>query len=129
MAMSPEHKAAIKKGRAEAAAVKNYLHALESAGGRRTPKERLEARLARVEQAMAVETNTLKHLDLLQDRLDTEKALASYDEGPDLASIEAAFIRAAGGYGERKNISYKAWRLKGVSPSVLKEAGIRRTRG
>ena len=38
---------------------------------------------------------------------------------------ERAFVEAAAPYGERKGISYKAWREVGVPAAVLKRAGIR----
>ena len=36
------------------------------------------------------------------------------------------FAEAARAYGERKGISYAAWRAAGVSPAALKRAGISR---
>lgn len=129
MAMSAEHKAAIKKGRQEATAVKKYLTALGGSGGRRTSRERLEAKAARVDEALASESNPLKHLDLLQEKIDTEKALSTYNDAPDVGELEREFLKVAKTYSERKGISYKAWRTVGVSAPVLKAAGIKRTRG
>ena len=46
----------------------------------------------------------------------------------DLAALEKSFIKVARVYGERKGISYSAWRAVGVSASVLQQAKIPRTR-
>ena len=39
---------------------------------------------------------------------------------------EPFFVKSAKGYGERKGISYAAWREVGVSAATLKAAGISR---
>jgi hypothetical protein len=44
----------------------------------------------------------------------------------DISAAEAEFIASAKAYGERKGISYSAWREVGVSAAVLKQAGISR---
>jgi hypothetical protein len=40
-------------------------------------------------------------------------------------SLRKKIIKHAAGYGERKGISYAAWRSAGVSAQDLKDAGIR----
>ena len=45
----------------------------------------------------------------------------------DLTALEAGFVAAAKSYSGRKGISYAAWRAVGVSPGVLKRAGISRS--
>ena len=45
---------------------------------------------------------------------------------PALARLEAGFVRSAKAYGERKGISYAAWREQGVPAAVLRQAGITR---
>jgi hypothetical protein len=55
--------------------------------------------------------------------------LASKEEAVDLAALEEGFMHAARGYGERKGLSYAAWRAAGVDATVLRRAGIPRTRG
>ncbi len=45
----------------------------------------------------------------------------------DLSALEADFVAAAKGYGERKGIGYAAWREVGVPDSVLRSAGISRS--
>ena len=46
----------------------------------------------------------------------------------DLAALEKSFVKVARPYGERKGISYSAWRTVGVPASVLQQAKIPRTR-
>jgi hypothetical protein len=58
--------------------------------------------------------------------MDLEAELASTSEGVDLGALEAAFVKAAGPYSQRKGIGYEAWRAAGVEPRVLKAAGIGR---
>jgi hypothetical protein len=41
-----------------------------------------------------------------------------------LQGLEDGFVEHARSYGERKGISYAAWREIGVSAAVLKRAGI-----
>ena len=48
-------------------------------------------------------------------------------ETVDLAGVEKGFIGAAKDYGQRKGISYATWREVGVTPAVLKKAGISRS--
>jgi hypothetical protein len=42
-------------------------------------------------------------------------------------SYERAFVANAKPYGERRGISYQAWRQLGVPASVLRQAGISRS--
>jgi hypothetical protein len=63
-------------------------------------------------------------LELVQKRLDVERQLAV--PTVDLEGLEVGFVEYAGSYGERKGITYAAWREVGVPASVLKAAGIRR---
>ena len=50
----------------------------------------------------------------------------SVTEEFDIASLEEGFVSSAKEYGDRKGITYAAWRVAGVPASVLKEAGIGR---
>jgi len=59
--------------------------------------------------------------------LDLEAHLAVGDNQLDLEALEVEFIATACAYGERKGISYSAWREVGVEPRVLKAAGISRS--
>ncbi len=127
MAMSDEHRAALKRGRQEAAAIKRYLEAI----GRRRPgrpvtKESLEKRLASLDGQIDDEENPLKRIELEQRKLDVQKQLESIEDAPDVDALEEDFVKYAKGYSERKGISYAAWRAGGVPAAVLKKAGIRR---
>jgi hypothetical protein len=64
----------------------------------------------------------------VQQAIDIEAELERRggDAGPDLAALEKAFVKHAKSYSDAKGISYSAWREIGVSPSVLKTAGISR---
>jgi hypothetical protein len=128
--MSEEHKAALAKGRAQAKAVRDYLDALEqeSRPGRRLSKEELEQRVSDTERAIEDEDDPAKRVELIQKRLDYEERLAQTGDEVDLDALEREFVGAVKEYSERKGISYTAWREAGVAASVLREAGVPRTR-
>ena len=126
--MSAEHKAALAEGRTQSKAVRQYLEALEAhkpkRGRKRTPesiKKRLDALEGQIESA-----DPLKRLQLVQERMDLTNELASMEDKPDLEALEKGFREAAKAYGQRKGITYAAWRELGVDPSTLKAAGITR---
>jgi hypothetical protein len=127
--MSDEHKAALAEGRSQSRAVRLYLNALESnkpKRGRKRTAESVQKRLDRI--ASEIESaDPLKRLALTQKQIDLENELATGDSAVDLASLEEAFIEAAAGYAARKGISYQAFRAVGVSPEVLRAAGVSRT--
>jgi hypothetical protein len=129
MPMSQEHKDALARGRAESRAIKGYLEAL----GRRKPgrpakPETLRKRIDDLNQRISAETDPLKKVDLVQQRLDAEDALAAAGSSVDMEELEAGFAQHAASYSERKGISYSAWREAGVPAATLKKAGIPRTR-
>lgn len=126
--MSAEHKAALAEGRAQGRAVRAYLDALEShkpkRGRKRTP-ESMKKRLAAIEAELP-EADPMNRLQLVQERMDLEAALARTEETVDLTELENAFVDAAAAYGSRKGITYAAWREVGVPAALLKRAGISR---
>jgi hypothetical protein len=129
--MSPEHKAAMAVGREEGRAVRRYMEALEAhkpKRGRKRTAESIQARLDAIEDRLAG-ADALTRLHLTQEKMNLESELANKEEAVDLDALEADFVAAAKGYGERKGITYAAWRAAGVDPTVLKAAGIPRTRG
>lgn len=94
-------------------------------GRKRTP-ESITKRLAAIDEQLAT-ADPLNRLHLVQERLDLERDLASGEgDGADLEELEAAFTEVAAAYGERKGLSYEAWRSIGVAPGVLRTAGIGR---
>lgn len=126
--MSDEHKAALAEGRAQGRAVRNYLEALAAnkpKRGRRRTQESITKRLAAIEDEL-VNADPLKQLQLTQERFDLTDELESSGDTVDISALEKDFIAAAGPYAERKGISYAAFRAVGVTPEVLRKAGIRR---
>jgi hypothetical protein len=128
--MSEDHKAALAKGREEGRIVRRYLEALESTkprrGRKRTP-DSIRKRLIAIDNALAG-ADPLSRLHLIEERQRLEAELSHTGETVDLAALEKSFIKVARVYGERKGISYSAWRTVGVSASVLQQAKIPRTR-
>lgn len=129
MPMSEEHKAALAQGRRESRAVKTYLNAIENRRpGRPVTKESLEQKVATLDSKIEEESDPVKKLDLVQERLDALDHMKEIESREDLDELEKAFIDVAKSYSERKGISYTAWRELGVPAATLKEAGVPRTR-
>ena len=128
--MSDEHKAAIAAGRIEAAAVRDYLDALETSKpkpGRRVSPETLASRKADIDAQLAAGgMKPIKQLELMQDRRDIDAQLAELQTEPDMGAAEIGFIKHAASYGTRKGIQYATWREAGVPAEVLARAGITR---
>ena len=127
--MSDEHKAALAEGRNQGRAVRTYLEALEAhkpkRGRKRTP-ESMQRRLQKIEKEIPA-ADPLTRLHLIQQRIDLEADLAAAGETVDMTALEAGFVGSARAYGERKGISYSAWRELGVPAATLKAAGISRS--
>ena len=126
--MSPDHKQALADGRAQGHAVRAYLAALERhkpRRGRKRTAASIESRLASIEDEL-VSADVLRRLQLIQERMDLQAELTRMSEVPDVTALEDAFVTAARHYGERKGITYAAWREAGVQAAVLKRAGITR---
>jgi len=126
--MSDDHKAALAVGRAQSRAVSTYLEAIEAnkpkRGRKRTP-DSINAQLAKIEASLA-DADPLSALNYRQERIDLQAELRAMSESVDLDAIEAEFVKAAKGYGERKGITYAVWREAGVPADVLGKAGISR---
>lgn len=127
--MTPEHKAALERGRAEGRVVREYLEALRGSkpkrGRKRTP-DSINKRLAAIEQELA-EASAIDELQLVQERRDLTAELAAMGSTVDIAALEESFVGVAKAYGDRKGISYASWREVGVSASTLTNAGITRS--
>ena len=129
--MSDDHKAALAEGRTQSRVVRNYLEALEAhkpKRGRKRTTDSISKRLARIEEDLPT-VDPIRRIVMLQERLDLQKELAASDQSVDISQLEEEFIAVAAEYSERKGISYTAWRQIGVTPAVLKSAGVNRTRG
>ena len=129
--MTAEHKAKLAAGRNESRAVARYLEALEAhrpKQGRKRTTESVTKQLAQTETELKTATGIVR-LELLQRQRDLRTEADRLSEGVDLSALEAAFVKVARSYGERKGITYGTWRDFGVAADVLKKAGIARTRG
>jgi hypothetical protein len=126
--MSDDHKAALAEGRTQSRAVRDYLEALDAIKpkrGRPRTTDSIKRQLANVEATLP-EAKAEERLLLIQQRIDLEAELASVQAKTDLTDVEDAFVDVAAAYGERKGISYAAWREAGVPAAVLKRAGVGR---
>ena len=127
--VSDSHKAAMAQGRSESRAISAYLDALEShrpkRGRKRTP-ESIDKRLATIDASLE-SASPVKRLSLIQERLDLLRERESLEAKVDLSGLEDDFVSTAKSYGQRKGISYAAWRELGVSAPILKRAGITRS--
>jgi hypothetical protein len=94
-------------------------------GRKRTP-ESIDRRLEAIDEALPT-ASPIKRLSLLQERRDLQSEKADMGEDIDLSAYEDDFVAVAADYGQRKGISYGAWRELGVSAAVLKRAGITRS--
>jgi len=127
MAMSQEHKKALAQGRKEARSITAYLESLRPRRrGRPITEASVRRRLEGVRERIKLESNPLRRVELVQKRIDLERQLADLGSRSDSSSLEADFLRYARAYGERKKISYAAWREAGVPAAVLAKAGIKR---
>jgi hypothetical protein len=127
--VTDSHKAAMAQGRTESRAISAYLDALEShrpkRGRKRTP-ESIDKRLTTIDATLE-SASPVKRLSLIQERLDLLHERESLQTTVDLSGLEDDFVSTARSYGQRKGISYAAWRELGVSAPVLKRAGITRS--
>lgn len=125
---SDEHLKALAKGRSESAMVRRYLVALENhkprRGRKRTP-ESMQKRLNAIETELR-NADPLLRLQLIQERLDLQSQIEAHSSSVDFKALEEDFVKAAKTYGDRKGITYAAWRELGVDPALLRKAGIPR---
>lgn len=126
--MSASHKAALANGRAEGKIIREYLDAVEAnrpkRGRKRTP-ESIARRLKVITKELAIADSVTK-VRLVQERLDLQRELKKMKTRVDLVAVEKKFLRVAKRFSERNNITFDAWREVGVTPEVLKKAGIER---
>ena len=126
--MSEEHKAANAQARVENRAVSAYLDALESnrpRPGRRRTAESMQKRIEAIGEAL-VSATPIRRVQLVQERIDLERALSAPTVTVDIAELEDGFVEVAVSYSGRKGITYSAWREVGVPAAVLKRSGISR---
>ena len=126
--MSSAHKKALANGRTEGRIIREYLEMVEvtkpKRGRRRTPDS--------ITQRLSVIASELRSSDpvtkvrLIQERLNLRAELASMKSKAEMALAEKRFIQVAKSFSQRNDITYDAWREFGVTPAVLKKAGIER---
>lgn len=128
--MTKEHKAALAQGRAEARAIKAYLAVATAPKkrGRPVTQASLEEKIAGLDEKVRTEADPLARVDLIQARIDAQRALDDMESAADLEALEAGFIEYAASYSDRKGITWTAWREAGVPAATLRRAGIKQTR-
>ena len=126
--VTKEHKAAMAAGRAESRAVSNYLEVMAAnkprRGRKRTP-ESIKSRLEVIEVEID-DADMLSRVNLVQERMNLLEELGAMEEKVDITEYEDDFVKMAASYGDRKGITYAAWRDVGVPAEVLRKAGIGR---
>jgi len=124
--MSKAHKAALAQGRVEGRVIRTYLDVLEANRPKRGRKRTIESitrRLGAIKRELDG-ADTVTKLRLTQERMDLERELKIKKANADIGKLEAQFVKVARAYSSRNGITYTAWREVGVSPQVLKRAGI-----
>lgn len=124
--MSVAHKKALANGRNEGRIIREYLEIVEATkprrGRRRTP-ESIAKRLSLLTQELKTADPVTK-VRLIQERLNLKTELASMKTKNEIAAAETRFVKVAKSFSQRNDITYDAWREFGVTPAVLKRAGI-----
>lgn len=124
--MSKAHKAALAQGRVEGRVIRTYLDVLEANRPKRGRKRTIESitRRLNVIKKELLAADTVTKLRLTQERMDLERELKVKTANADIGKLESQFVKVARTYAVRNGITYTAWREVGVSPQVLKRAGI-----
>lgn len=124
--MTNAHKQALANGRAEGRIIREYLEIVEATkprrGRRRTP-ESIARRLSLIVVEMKTADPVTK-VRLIQERLNLRSELAGMKSKAQVQAAESKFVKVAKRFSDRNDISFDAWREAGVSPAVLKKAGI-----
>lgn len=124
--MSNAHKQALANGRAEGRIIREYLEIVEATrprrGRKRTP-ESISKRLTTIASELKTADPVTK-VRLIQERLNLRSELAGMKSKAEVQAAEARFLKVAKKFSDRNDISFDAWREVGVSPTVLKKAGI-----
>lgn len=129
--MSDDHKAKIQKGREQAKIVDNYLNALELHKPKRGRKVTAESRAQKLEQIEKdlFTASGVERLNLLQQQKNLQAQQAAKEPENDIEALQAAFVKIAAEYAANKGIARSTFADMGVPVPVLKEAGLRGTRG
>lgn len=129
--LSAAHKRALAEGRAMSATVDRYLRLINTPKrrGRKVSAATLEQRLALAHKRLPTATG-LERVYAAQEIRDLKAKIAQLPagDGANRTRAEAAFVKIAKAFGERRGLTYGAWRDAGVPADVLRRAGISRTR-
>lgn len=130
--MSAAHKKALADGRRMSKTVDTYIRAIQTpnARGRKVSAAQIKSRLEEARQKVTTETG-VNMLLAVQAVRDLDVKLHTRTNGNSETARKqatAAFIKIAAAFSKSRNISYASWRDIGVPASVLKQAGIARTR-
>lgn len=125
-AISAAHKKALANGRTEGRIIREYLEIVEATkpkrGRKRTP-DSITKRLTVIQSDLKTADPVTK-VRLIQERLNLRSELAGMKSKTEITAAEAKFVKVARSFSTRNDISYDAWREFGVTPTVLKRAGI-----
>lgn len=126
--MSNAHKRALAEGRSEGRVIREYLEVVEATKprrGRRRTHESIARRLSAINHELK-SADPVTKVRLIQERLNLKTELAGMKTKTEVAAAESKFVRVAKRFSDRNNITFDAWREFGVTPAVLKRAGIGR---
>jgi hypothetical protein len=124
--LTPRHKAAMAKGRTEAAHVRAYLDALEAnkpRRGRQRTEATIQKQLTQVRGDLRTATG-MKKLELVARRMELETELGGKRTRADLSGLRKNFVKHAGSYARRKSIPKEAFREAGVPAADIRDAKI-----
>jgi hypothetical protein len=123
---STSAKASSAQRRDDTRVVKAYLEAVAASRpkrGRKRNPDSMRKRLAEIDRTIDA-APPLTQLHLQQERIDIQTALASADAVQAKFRAEKDFVKVAKRYGADRGITYEAWRAAGVTPQILRDAGI-----
>ena len=126
--MSSAHKKALANGRTEGRVIREYLEIVEAIKpkrGRKRTAESIAKRLTTISTELK-SSDPVTKVRLMQERLNLRAELAGMKSKTEVAAAEAKFVKVARSFSTRNEITYDAWREFGVTPTVLKRAGIDR---
>jgi hypothetical protein len=124
--LTPQHKAAMAKGRTEARHVAAYVDALEANKPRRG-RQRTEATIQKQLTQVRLDLRTatgMQKLELVARRIELEGELDAKQARSDLSGLRKNFVKHAASYAKRKNIPKQAFREAGVPAADIRDAGI-----
>jgi hypothetical protein len=125
--LTPQHKAAMARGRTEARHVAAYVDALganKPRRGRQRTAATVQKQLTDVRADLRDATG-MRKLELVARRIELEAELGAKQTRADLSGLRKNFVKHAASYAKRKNIPRQAFREVGVPPADVRDAGIK----